>query len=84
MGSVRTTAMIMMILMGAGFLSLAMGFTGIPRALAEGIEALEPFTSNAHRHIDVVLYRAGVFPRWPKLNRADNGCDPTNGCRCWL
>lgn len=38
MGSVRTTAMIMLILMGAGFLSLAMGFTGIPRALAEGIE----------------------------------------------
>lgn len=37
MGSVRTTAMIMLILMGAGFLSLAMGFTGIPRALAEGI-----------------------------------------------
>jgi len=38
MGSVRTTAMIMLILMGAGFLSLAMGFTGIPRALAEGID----------------------------------------------
>lgn len=37
MGSVRTTAMIMLILMGAGFLSLAMGFTGIPRALAETI-----------------------------------------------
>ncbi len=36
-GSVRTTAMIMLILMGAGFLSLAMGFTGIPRALAEAI-----------------------------------------------
>jgi C4-dicarboxylate transporter DctM subunit len=45
MGSVRTTAMIMMILMGAGFLSLAMGFTGIPRALAETIGAwqLSPF-----------------------------------------
>lgn len=41
MGSVRTTSMIMLILMGAGFLSLAMGFTGIPRALAEGIEAWE-------------------------------------------
>ncbi|UWR38439.1 TRAP transporter large permease [Sulfitobacter sp. W074] len=41
LGAVRTTAMIMMILMGAGFLSLAMGFTGIPRALAEGIEAWE-------------------------------------------
>ncbi|MBV6659108.1 MAG: TRAP transporter large permease subunit [Devosiaceae bacterium] len=39
LGAVRTTAMIMFILMGAGFLSLAMGFTGIPRALAEGIEA---------------------------------------------
>ncbi|MDJ0684226.1 MAG: TRAP transporter large permease subunit [Alphaproteobacteria bacterium] len=38
-GAVRTTAMIMLILMGAGFLSLAMGFTGIPKALAEGIEA---------------------------------------------
>lgn len=38
-GAVRTTAMIMLILMGAGFLSLAMGFTGIPRALAEGIAA---------------------------------------------
>lgn len=39
MGAVRTTAMIMLILMGAGFLSLAMGFTGIPRALAETIGA---------------------------------------------
>ena len=45
MGSVRTTAMIMLILMGAGFLSLAMGFTGIPKALAEGISGwnLSPF-----------------------------------------
>lgn len=40
-GAIRTNAMIMLILMGAGFLSLAMGFTGIPRALAEGIEAWE-------------------------------------------
>ena len=38
LGAVRTTAMIMFILMGAGVLALAMGFTGIPRALAEGIE----------------------------------------------
>ena len=42
MGSVRTTAMIMLILMGAGFLSLAMGFTGIPKALATGIAAWDP------------------------------------------
>jgi len=39
LGAVRTTSMIMLILMGAGFLSLAMGFTGIPRALAEGIDS---------------------------------------------
>ena len=38
-GAAGTSAMIMLILMGAGFLSLAMGFTGIPRALAEGIES---------------------------------------------
>lgn len=41
LGSIRTTAMIMLILMGAGFLSLAMGFTGIPKALATGIAAWE-------------------------------------------
>ena len=41
-GSVRTTAMIMFILMGSGFLSLAMGYTGIPRSLAEVIQAWEP------------------------------------------
>lgn len=45
MGSIRTTAMIMLILMGASFLSLAMGFTGIPKALAEVIGEwnLSPF-----------------------------------------
>lgn len=38
MGATRTSAMIALILMGAAFLSLAMGFTGIPRALAAFIE----------------------------------------------
>ena len=42
LGAVRTTTMIMFILMGSGFLSLAMGFTGIPKALAEGIAAWQP------------------------------------------
>ncbi len=36
-GATRTSAMIMLILMGSGFLSLAMGFTGIPRGLASTI-----------------------------------------------
>lgn len=38
MGATRTSAMIALILMGAAFLSLAMGFTGIPRALAAFID----------------------------------------------
>ncbi len=41
MGAVRTSAMIALILMGAAFLALAMGFTGLPRALAEWIAAME-------------------------------------------
>lgn len=38
MGATRTSAMIAFILMGAAFLSLSMGFTGLPRALAEWID----------------------------------------------
>jgi tripartite ATP-independent transporter DctM subunit len=40
MGAVRTSAMIALILMGAAFLALSMGFTGLPRALAEWIASL--------------------------------------------
>jgi C4-dicarboxylate transporter DctM subunit len=35
MGAVRTSAMIALILAGAAFLSLSMGFTGLPRGLAD-------------------------------------------------
>ena len=41
MGATRTSAMIALILMGASFLSLAMGFTGLPRALASWIDAMD-------------------------------------------
>lgn len=41
MGATRTSAMIALILAGAAFLSLSMGFTGLPRALAELIAQLE-------------------------------------------
>ncbi len=41
MGAVRTSAMIALILAGASFLSLSMGFTGLPRALAEFIATLQ-------------------------------------------
>ncbi len=40
MGATRTSAMIALILMGASFLSLSMGFTGLPRSLAEWIASL--------------------------------------------
>jgi C4-dicarboxylate transporter, DctM subunit len=39
-GAVKTTCMISFILMGASFLTASMGFTGIPRALAEFISQL--------------------------------------------
>ncbi len=41
MGATRTSAMIALILMGAAFLSLSMGFTGLPRSLANWIAELE-------------------------------------------
>jgi C4-dicarboxylate transporter DctM subunit len=41
MGATRTSAMIALILAGAAFLSLAMGFTGLPRALADQIAAMD-------------------------------------------
>ncbi|HET8725864.1 MAG TPA: TRAP transporter large permease subunit, partial [Alphaproteobacteria bacterium] len=37
MGATRTSCMIALILAGSAFLTLAMGFTGLPRHLAEGI-----------------------------------------------
>jgi tripartite ATP-independent transporter DctM subunit len=41
MGATRTSCMIALILAGADFLSLAMGFTGLPRNLAAWIASLE-------------------------------------------
>jgi len=40
MGATRTSAMIALILAGAAFLSLSMGFTGLPRQLADHIGSL--------------------------------------------
>lgn len=41
MGATRTSCMIALILAGAAFLSLSMGFTGLPRSLAEWIASLD-------------------------------------------
>ena len=46
MGTTRTSCMIMFILAGAAFLTKTMAFTGIPRALAEWVSAMQlsPFS----------------------------------------
>ncbi|HSP23678.1 MAG TPA: TRAP transporter large permease subunit [Saliniramus sp.] len=46
MGATRTSCMIIFIIAGAAFLSIAMGYTGIPRAMAEFIREMElsPYT----------------------------------------
>ncbi|MDJ0895448.1 MAG: TRAP transporter large permease subunit [Alphaproteobacteria bacterium] len=46
MGATRTSCMIALILAGSAFLTLSMGFTGLPRALATWINSLElsPYT----------------------------------------
>jgi tripartite ATP-independent transporter DctM subunit len=41
MGATRLSCMIALILAGAAFLTLAMGFTGLPRGLAEWIDSLD-------------------------------------------
>ncbi len=41
LGATRTSCMIALILAGAAFLSLSMGFTGLPRALAAWIDSLQ-------------------------------------------
>lgn len=41
LGATRTSAMIALILMGAAFLSLSMGFTGLPRTLATWIASMD-------------------------------------------
>lgn len=45
MGAARMTGMIMLILVGAGYMTIAMGYTGIPAALAEWVQSfhLSPY-----------------------------------------
>ncbi len=40
LGAVKTSCMITLIIAGASFLAVAMGFTGIPRAIADGVASL--------------------------------------------
>lgn len=61
LGATRTSAMIAMILMGAAFLSLAMGFTGLPRTLAAYIASLDLSTFSLLMALLVFYIIIGMF-----------------------
>ncbi len=61
LGAVRTSAMIALILMGAAFLALAMGFTGLPRLLAQWIETLQLSPINLILALTIFYIIIGMF-----------------------
>ena len=77
MGATRTSAMIALILMGAAFLSLSMGFTGLPRALANYIDGLNlsPIVLIASLTIFYIILGmfldgiSSLYSLWPLLNQ---------------
>ncbi len=62
MSATRLYAMIALILAGSSFLSLAMGFIGLPRHLAEAIGALNLSPVRPDHAVDGVLHRARLLP----------------------
>ena len=62
MGATRMTSMIMLILTGAGYMSIAMGYTGIPNALAQWVDSfqLSPFALIAVLTIMYVLLGCAI------------------------
>ncbi|MND94082.1 Sialic acid TRAP transporter permease protein SiaT [compost metagenome] len=62
MGATRLTCMIMLILTGAGFMSIAMGYTGIPNALAAWVDSfnLSPFALIAVLTVMYILLGAAL------------------------
>jgi len=83
MGATRTSAMIALILMGAAFLSLSMGFTGLPRAMAELIEGynLSPIALIAV--FDSVLLDFGHVYGWVIICCSHHGYCRANDPRSW-
>jgi TRAP-type C4-dicarboxylate transport system permease large subunit len=62
MGATRTSCMIAFILAGAAYLTAAMGFTGIPRALAEWITEFNMPPWALPDSSDGFLHCAWLFP----------------------
>ena len=63
LGATRTSCMIAFILAGAAYLTTAMGFTGIPIALAEWIGGFKLAPWALLTALTAVLHRARLFPR---------------------
>ena len=61
LGASKTSCMIMLILMGSAFLSLSMGFTGLPRALADWIDGLHLSTYSLIAALVVFYIVIGCF-----------------------
>lgn len=61
LGATRTSAMIMLILAGSSFLSLAMGFTGLPRNLARWIGELQLSPSQLILALTIFFIILGCF-----------------------
>jgi hypothetical protein len=78
MGATRLYCMIALILAGAAFLTLAMGYIGLPRHLAEWIGTLGLAPFSCWSALTAVLHRAGLLPRRHLDGRADDGRDPAD------
>jgi tripartite ATP-independent transporter DctM subunit len=61
MGTVKTTSMILLLLAGSAFITLAMGFTGLPRNLAEWITGMELSSSALILSLMVFYIFLGCF-----------------------
>src|SRR5699024_9087226 len=61
MGATRTSCMIVFILAGAAFLTVAMGYTGLPRHLAEWINSLGLSTYTLIAALTVFFIVMGCF-----------------------
>ena len=78
MGATRLYCMIAFILAGAAFLTLTMGFIGLPRHLAEWIGSLGLSQFQLIVVLAAVLHRARLLPR----RHLDGGADHGRGaCR---
>ena len=78
MGATRLYCMIALILAGASFLTLSMGYIGLPRHLAEFISGARALAVRAARRADGVLHRARLLPRRHLDGGADHGRDPAD------